>query len=159
LAALPDASVLSSTHDGVPRYVFGDLGKVSPVQTNDAIAADRAVRPMFGPALAAFRLGTGDLVLRKMNIDEEGNRHFRYTQTFNGLEVVGGALVVHVDANGAIFGVNGTARGDVSSQLGTNPISRSAAVAGILEDGRFAGLEATSSHEVYIQTNNGELHK
>ena len=43
-----------------------------------------------------------------MNVDDQGDRHFRYTQTFNGLPVIGGDLVVHVDVKGAIYGVNGT---------------------------------------------------
>ena len=55
-----------------------------------------------------------------MNVDEDGDRHFRYDQTFNGLPVVGGDLVVHVDVKGAITGINGTARGDISPALGAS---------------------------------------
>lgn len=159
LAALPDAQVLMSTADGVPTYIVGELAKVGAMQTDDPIAADNALRPSLPPILKAFRLRSDQLALRKVNIDENGHRHFRYTQTFNGLPVVGADLVVHVDIKGAIYGVNGTARGDIAPELGQAPVSTSAAHARITGDSRFAGLSITAERTVYLETADGVMHK
>src|SRR5262245_9839408 len=86
LDALPDAQAIAFTDDGIPTYIIGELGKVGAIQTDDAIAAEASIRPMLAPVLAPFRLVTGDLALRRMRTDEDGNRHFRYQQRFNGLD-------------------------------------------------------------------------
>jgi vibriolysin len=158
LAALPNAEVLEWTPDGLPTYVVGEMMKVGSMQSDDPIASDNALRPLIAPVLAPFRLHTGDLVLRKMNVDEQGDRHFRYAQSFNGLPVIGGDLVVHVDVKGAVYAVNGTARGDIPADM-TVSLSESAAKAAIAGDGRFAGLTAGNSRIVYLQAEDGSLHK
>ncbi|MBC7978713.1 MAG: hypothetical protein H7138_27320, partial [Myxococcales bacterium] len=117
LAQLPDAQVLSYTTDGLPTFIVGELAKVGSMQTDNALAAAEALAPALPSVLAPFRLRTNDLVLRKLNIDENGGRHFRYNQKLNGLDVIGADLVVHVDVKGAIHSVNGTARGGILSTL------------------------------------------
>ncbi len=162
LAALPEATVLLSSEDGVPRYIVGELGKIDPAHEAGPIADDRALRRALPPILAAFRLSNPDLVLRKINTDESGARHFRYDQRLHGLDVIGGDLVVHVDVKGAIFGINGTARGHVVPALGAAAISEHAASLGIANDARWAGLTGraiTGSRMVYLQTEAGALHK
>jgi vibriolysin len=158
LAKLPDAHVLSYTYDGLPTYIVGEMAKVGSMQVDDAQAAQAALAPALPPILAPFRLKTSDLVLRKINVDEEGGRHFRYNQKFNGLDVIGGDLVVHVDVKGAIHAVNGSARGLVAS-LGASGTSESAARATIAADARFAGLSTASARLVYLVTDDGTMHK
>ncbi|HEU0030670.1 MAG TPA: M4 family metallopeptidase [Kofleriaceae bacterium] len=155
LAALPEATVLEYAPDGMPRYVVGEMTKVGAMQTDDPAAADQALRPMLPPVLAVMRLTNDDLQLRRMTVDEEGGRHFRYTQQFNGLPVIGSDLVVHVDVKGAVVGVNGTARGDISPTLGANAMTQAAAMSRISADARFANMTTTSSRLVYIQTDEG----
>ncbi len=159
LAQFPEATVLEWTPDGLPMFIVGEMMKVGDMQNDDAVAADAALRPALSPVLKAFRLGTADLALRKMGVDEEGNRHFRYTQTFDGLPVIGGDLVVHVDVKGAVYSINGTARGDISPDLGSSAISESAATSIVSNDTRFAGMTQTASRLVYIQTQDGTTHK
>jgi vibriolysin len=158
LKKLPEATVLSWTTDGLPTFIVGELGKVGAMQTDDAIAAEQALRPALSPILAPFRLSSGDLALRKMNVDENGARHFRYEQTFNGRPVIGGDLVVHVDIKGAIYGVNGPARGDISTSLLASPIPQSQATDRIAHDARFSGLQASAVRLVYIETDDGEMY-
>jgi len=159
LAALPDAQVLMHAPDGMPTYVIGELAKVGDMQIDDAIAADNVLRPQLGPVLKVFRLTTNDLALRKMNVDDEGHRHFRYVQKKDGVEIVGADLVVHVDVKGAVYGVNGSARGDIASDLGSTPISQSSAAARVNGDGRFAGLAITGTRTAWLQTIDGEFFK
>ncbi len=155
LAQFPEAQVLEWTQDGLPMYVVGEMMKVGAMQSDDPVASDQALRPALPPILAAFRLQNEDLKLRVMNTDEEGNRHFRYTQTFNGLPVIGGDLVVHVSVKGAVYSINGTARGDISSSLGSSAISEAAANSAISGDARFAGMTQSGTRLVYIMTDDG----
>jgi vibriolysin len=159
LNALPEATVIHAAPDGMPRYVVGDLGRVGAMQETNLIAADAALRPSLAPVLAAFRLHPADLQVRSMSVDEDGMRHVRYKQTFDGLEVVGGDLVAHVDIKGTIAGINGTARGDISPTLGQSQISTDQAVAAITADGRYAGMNASAMREVYLQDLSGGMHK
>src|ERR1043165_2184963 len=157
LAALPNAEVLEWTADGVPTYIVGEMARVGAMQSDDPVASDNVLRAQIGPVLAPMRLHTGDLVLRKMNVDENGDRHFRYTQSFNGVPVIGGDVVVHVDVKGAVYGINGTARGDVPDM--TVSLTESAAKSVIAGDGRFVGLTANNPRIVYLQDGDGGLHK
>jgi vibriolysin len=157
LAALPNAEVLAYTFDGVPLYIVGEMAKVGAMQTDDPTAADQALRPMLAPVLAPFRLSEGDLRLRKMNVDDDGNRHFRYVQTFDGLDVIGGDLVVHVDVKGAISGINGSARGDLPGEAAA--ISGADAVSRVVADARFDGLATASPREVFMITPESTRHR
>ena len=155
LAALPEAEVLQSTVDGVPMYIRGELGKVGSMQADDSAAAEAALRPNLAPVLAPMRLRTDDMQFRKMNVDEMGGRHFRYRQVFQGLEVVGGDLAVHVDVKGAIYAVNCAARGDLSAELGSHDIGASAASSRIGADSRYSGMTRGTPRPVYIITEDG----
>jgi vibriolysin len=162
LAALPEAEVLMSSADGVAQFVRGDLGRVDASHQDALTGSDASLRAALPPILKAFRLENEDLVLRKVNVDELGGRHYRYDQVFRGLPVVGGDLVVHVDLKGAITGINGTARGDISPSLGARAVARAAATASIESDARWAGLTGRTIRDartVYIQTQAGTLHK
>ncbi|HWU87995.1 MAG TPA: M4 family metallopeptidase, partial [Kofleriaceae bacterium] len=159
LNQLPEAQVLMYSADGVPQYIVGELGKIDPTQTDALIAADGRLRPALAPILKAFRLSNDNLALRKVNTDADGGRHFRYAQKLNGMDVVGGDIVVHVDVKGAITAVNGTARGDIAQNLGAVAISESAANAAIAGDARFGGMKVTGSRTVYVQAQDGSIHK
>ena len=159
LAQLPDAHVIAYTADGLPTFIEGELAKISQNQSDDVVAAQTALAPALPAVLAPFRLRANDLVLRKMNIDDNGGRHFRYNQTFNGLDVIGADLVVHVDVKGAIHSINGSARGGIPASLGAGAMSDATARATIAADARFAGLTTTGTRQVYIETTDGVMHK
>ncbi|MDJ0380343.1 M4 family metallopeptidase [Streptomyces sp. G-G2] len=67
-------------------------------------AADLARAAAEAPA-AAGALGLGStekLVAKDVVTDADGSRHVRYERTYNGLPVLGGDLIVHQDAKGAV---------------------------------------------------------
>ncbi|HYO51497.1 M4 family metallopeptidase [Archangium sp.] len=98
LARIKGAQVLG--RDGeVPYAVRGQFGHAS----RDARGALSLVAPV-------FRLDENDLVFRRSAVDERGHRHLRFQQTKNGLPVVGGELVLHVDEAGNVYAANGSAR-------------------------------------------------
>jgi vibriolysin len=159
MAALPSVEVVRSTYDGVPTLLRGELGKAVPPAIADPANADGALRPVMARVLAPFRLKTQNVTFKQHRDDEKGNRHYRYKQTVNGLDVIGGDLVVHVDASGSVYSVNGTARGDFPSALGSKDIGASAALARVSADKRFGRNAATAPRAVYLLTPNGGMHK
>ena len=94
LAALPSAEVAGTHGDGVPFMLNGRLGSASSLAS---------IAP-------AFRLQASDLVVTSTRTDEQGNTHIRYGQTKNGLRVVGGEFIVHLDKTGVVYSANGSAR-------------------------------------------------
>jgi vibriolysin len=159
LNALPNATVLSWTDDHLPTYIVGELAKIGAMQSGDMNTDEALLHPYLEPIVKPMRLVPGDLVIRSMSTDELGARSFHYQQTYNGVPVIGGDLIVHVDVKGAISGVNGPARGDISPTLGSGGLSQSAAMSTINGDARFAGMTASGVRTVYIQTDDGKLHK
>jgi hypothetical protein len=112
LAALPDALVLDSSPDGLPRHIVGDLARVDVDRMNDPATAEPALRAVLARVVAPFRIAPSDLRLRGVRRDHRGGTHFRFHLVVDGLDVIGGDLVVHVDAKGSVVGVTGAGGGD-----------------------------------------------
>jgi vibriolysin len=109
LDALPDARVVDVDQGGVPSFVAGLLGAVDVKEDAgevDMSAALAAIAPV-------FRASSDELVLKSAFTDAQGDQHFRYRQVKDGLDVIGGEIVVHV-RDGVIFAANGNARGDLA---------------------------------------------
>jgi len=159
IAALGRAEVVETARDGMPTFLRGDLGQVLNLQTTDMAAAEQTLGARLGPALAAFRLAASDLKLKKINVDESGNRHARYSQTHRGLDVIGGDMIVHVDSKGGIYAMNGTARGGIAKLLGTRNIGEAAALAFAGAEPSFVGLKSSPARLVYFLSPEGEMFK
>jgi vibriolysin len=160
LRALPDSEVLGRTDDGVVTAISGDLAKVGYMHAEDREAADAMLRPVLGGVIAPFRLTPDDVELTRITTDENGYRHARYRQVRDGLEVVGGDLIVHVDVKGTITSVNGTARGDLPNFNGKSQISAAAAIAKVQGDARYLSMApAADARQVYVILPDGAMHK
>ncbi|HEY0255403.1 MAG TPA: M4 family metallopeptidase, partial [Kofleriaceae bacterium] len=161
LKGLPDAQVLQFTNDGLAVYMVGDLGHAPTAAIpEDLQSAHAMIADTLTPVLKAYRLANTDLVPTKMHADEMGNHHIRYQQVHEGLPVIGGDLVVGVDTKGAIFSVNGTARGDQFTGLGAHAVSDAQALSTISHDSRFTGLTTGATRPVYIAlADDGSMHK
>ncbi|MBU8898850.1 M4 family metallopeptidase [Corallococcus sp. M34] len=116
LEALGGAQVLGVHPDGIPDTIRGELGRVE--RTLSVLSVGQAAAPVVSMVAPAFRLRAQDMVFRKSHTDAQGNQHLRYQQTKDGLEVIGGDLIVHVRADGTVYMANGSARDGekVSSQ-------------------------------------------
>lgn len=150
-----EATVLRSTADGIPLEMAGELAKVAPLGTRGNAELEAAMRPVMGALAAPFKLDAASLSLRKARRDERGAHHLRYAQQHEGLEVIGGDLVVHVDEAGTIYAVNGTARGDISPKLGASPIGEAAALARVAKEPENAGLALRAVRTAYLITDGG----
>jgi vibriolysin len=152
LSALSRAHVVGVHADGIPDSIRGELGQVD-LKLNTLAAARSAVAGV----APAFRLRADDLVLRKTNVDEQGTQHLRFTQTKNGLEVVGGDLVVHVRGDGTVVGANGSAR-DGLTVSALPRIASQAAREAALSDTDGTGLSVQGAPRlVYVRTEDSAL--
>jgi Zn-dependent metalloprotease len=141
LAALPSAEVVGSHDNGVPFMLNGRLGTASSLSS---------IAP-------AFRLNATDLVVKSTRVDEQGNTHVRYGQMKNGLPVVGGELIVHLDKAGNVYSANGSARdGEIAPAKAR--ISAEAAKAAALDSTSGQHIAAEGEPRlVYVRQNEGAL--
>jgi Zn-dependent metalloprotease len=86
---------------------------------------------------AAFglRSGSAELILRRADADELGQKHLTYEQHYRGLPIFGAVLKVHFDAAGRITVVNGAAIPDidVSTKATRSPREAEAAALGFVK--------------------------
>ena len=136
LDGLPSPRIVSLEVDGVPSFVTGDLGhldrKSSKATESDFAGALAAIAPV-------FRLHANDLKLKRVQKDDLNWTHVRYRQTKNGLDVVGGELIIHVNAEGLVYAANGSARDGID-------ISATATIT--IEGAVLAALDARRAYEV-----------
>jgi vibriolysin len=156
LSALGGARVLGSQEDGTPGFISGDFGQAAPAalvaRGSHLDAADALAR-----VAPAFRLNATDLVFKRETVDERGHRHLRFTQTKNGLKVIGGELILHIDETGRVYAANasgrdgerGSAQPRISAEAAGKAALRSTAASGLAIEGT-PGL-------VYVRNGAGKL--
>jgi vibriolysin len=107
LDALPRAEVVAVDEQGLPRFIRGDLGQVVLMYDNGPEAVAAALSGSLARITPVFRLVSSDLRLTKTSRDALGYLHARYQQQRDGLDVIGGELLVHLDAEGTIYAAHG----------------------------------------------------
>lgn len=141
--------------DGQPYFVRGELGQVAaPIV--DVAQAHEALASVL-PAIAdTLGVPAADLVVTRAERDELGMTHVRLAQQKNGLRVVGGDVILHVDADGAVRTVNGTPR---DSALTATPSITAEDAARAAVKGSENPVEAVRSELTYVVSNHdGELY-
>jgi vibriolysin len=153
LSALSGASVLATQDDGVtPSFIKGNLGQVAA----GLRAAD--AQPALRNVAGVFRMRAEDLVLKRTNQDDQGHTYFRYSQTKNGLPVVGAELILMVNREGTVYAAHSSAF-DVAQgvQVATQP-ALAAEAAAVAARGSDLDFKAESTGRlVYVRGENGRL--
>jgi len=85
---------------GVPTFVTGDFGKI-----DKSAAAAKALLKSQKDLLQMT--GREDFDATSTVIDGLGQTHIRFAENLRGLRVVGAEYIVHADANGNVFAMNG----------------------------------------------------
>src|ERR1035437_5903411 len=139
------AVVLSSgpglTASGTPSPVPPSPKKAT------GIAAEQSGSAAAGRALG---LGSGEkLVVKDVITDADGSTHVRYNRTFNGLRVIGGDLVSHLDKAGKLKSVSWNASLKVAVSSMTPSVSLASADA--------AGAKMSASTQKTTTASAGEL--
>lgn len=106
LRALPSAEVTLVHRGGVPAFVRGNLGHA------DSASAE-ALKPAIEMLAPVFRLKDANLHPVASETDSLGMSHHKFQQMKDGMPVVGGELIVHVNLDGMVYAANSTARDGV----------------------------------------------
>src|SRR5262245_28925286 len=95
-------SIRDSDSNGRPTFVTGELGKLG------AGAADKAAKDFVKTQKDLLDLnGTEDFDTLSVQKDALGQTHVKLQEKIKGLPVFGGDFIVHSDANGNVFAING----------------------------------------------------
>ena len=115
---------------GVPTFVIGELGKIdkSSKAAKDLLKAQKDLLHMTGDE---------DFDLAGTTTDSLGHTHFRFNQKIRGLRVVGAEYLIHADAAGNVYAMNGRFAPDFDLPRnarvnGWSALEKAAAQAGIV---------------------------
>jgi Zn-dependent metalloprotease len=130
------AHIKDTDAQGAPTFITGELGKLGPG------SAKKAAKDFLKAQKDLLKLtGTEDFDAVSEATDNLGQKHVKLQQTVNGLPVIGAEYIVHSDAAGNVFAMNGRVAAD--KNLPRNPtlngwsaIERAAAQLGI-KNGAF----------------------
>jgi vibriolysin len=141
----------------VARSIFVAVAAVCAVSTSLAqqSKAPQRAADTLASVLSSRQLNAGDLALKRARTEANGMRHLRYRQTWQGLDVVGGELIVHVNAQGVVVATDGAARGGFAPSLGQRDIGANAARLFVRGDTRFAGLSLSAPRPVFFINSDG----
>ncbi|WP_082563995.1 MULTISPECIES: M4 family metallopeptidase [unclassified Nocardioides] len=115
-------------------------------------------RARSGEATMAKKIGlpaSQELTATDVVKDTDGVTHTRYQRTYQGMRVIGGDMIVHANAKGAVTGVQHASRAAVKPTSSTAKVSRARALdAGV----RTAGYKVTgkSAEQVVFATDGGD---
>ncbi|WP_044182789.1 M4 family metallopeptidase [Hyalangium minutum] len=163
LGSLPSATVLGvHEKDAVPFMIKGQLGTSNGSAVGLAVVdAKAAVQTALSQIAPVFRLRADDLVVKRVSQDEMGHQHIRLAQTKNGLPVINGELILHVDKAGNVYAANGDARDDQGAvtQLKLVKAKVSAEAAAVAASDSTEGLNKSAKAErlVYVRDTNENL--
>ncbi|MFF3007145.1 M4 family metallopeptidase [Kitasatospora sp. NPDC057940] len=123
---LAAVAVLSATALLTGVVQVSTAAQASPVPAAQAQAAEQQAAALAlaggqsGPLAKALALGGQEqLVAKDAVVDKDGTRHLRFERTYAGLPVLGGDLVVHQSARGAVESVDKA----VSAQLSLSSLA------------------------------------
>ena len=145
LAAAALTALLLVPAAGASNFATGDFGQLGHEKGLTSAAASA----MNGLMASQFGLSADqEMHLIGSTMDAKGNVHYRFMQSINGLPVLGSDAMMHVDAEGNIWGLNG----DFSP-------AKNVATAPVIDAARaFAGTkslrgERTAPELVYVYHN------
>lgn len=153
LEQFPDAEVLAARR-GVPTFVRGSFGTVAETVRSDSDASVRAALTRVAPV---FKLRAENLKLLGTKTDLLNTTHARYQQLKNGIPVVGGDLILHLDDHGVLYAVSGGARDGVI-ELPSQPKIQAAFAESIAAETLAVGTAtAEPARLVYLQPSDAAM--
>jgi vibriolysin len=107
------ASVIETDKAGAPTFIGGDLGTLPVVEAAAPESLQAAqLAPVVSTVAPLLRLEPGNLSLKKAYKDAQGDVHYRFNVSHNGIPVFGGELRLHA-RDGKVFAANTNVRNDL----------------------------------------------
>ena len=90
---------------GAGEFLEGRFGQLDQTKALTAQSASDTLENILSAHYDEFY---GEMSLFRSHRDADGNTHLRFTQSINGMEIIGSDVYMHVDTDGFIYGVNGS---------------------------------------------------
>jgi Zn-dependent metalloprotease len=119
-----------------------------------AMAEARLEAPAMAKSLGLSRAES--LRVRSVERDADGTQHVRYDRTLNGLAVIGGDLVVHEKASGALDDVDYAASGPISPVRTDSPQVRAKAATAVAGHGQGLASGSVGGAELVVWAVSGQ---
>lgn len=89
--------------------------------------------------------------------DADGAQHTRYQRTFQGMRVIGGDMIVHTDAKGAVQDVQHASRQKIAPASTTAKVNKASAIATARRTAKFKATATTSELVVFASDQGDRL--
>jgi len=140
---------------GVPRFVTGKLSEEAVNNDSEAIDFLLENKDM-------FKLNKADFKLKNVEKDQLGTNHYKVNQLSDGIPVYGAEAIVHTDAEGNVYAVNGNIDNTVPEKSWKSMISLNekkaikAAEASLKLDSKNQEYGVEPTAQVFVYNNEGE---
>ncbi|MCP3139783.1 M4 family metallopeptidase [Pyxidicoccus xibeiensis] len=117
-AALENGNVVVTTDAaGKPTLIKGNLGQLPEIPAGGAAALEQAaLAPVLAALAPTFHLAADNLTLTRSYKDTlQGDNHYRFAVSHNGIPVLGGQFRLHV-RDGQIIAANTNVRSDLKAE-------------------------------------------
>ncbi|MCP3141437.1 M4 family metallopeptidase [Pyxidicoccus xibeiensis] len=117
-AALENGNtVVTRDEAGKPTLITGNLGQLPEIPAGDAAALEQAaLAPVLASLAPTFHLAADNLTLIRSYKDTlQGDNHYRFAVSHNGIPVLGGQFRLHV-RDGQIIAANTNVRSDLKAE-------------------------------------------
>ncbi|MFD0397941.1 M4 family metallopeptidase [Kitasatospora sp. NPDC127121] len=172
---LAAVAVLSATALLTGVVQVSTAAQASPIPAAQAQAAEQHAAALAlaggqsGPLAKALALGGQEqLVAKDAVVDQDGTRHLRFERTYAGLPVLGGDLVVHQNARGAVQSVDKAISAQVSlsslapqipadkaAAQATGAVQATVGVAADKDESPLAAVHQTGKAELVVWASDG----
>ncbi|MGB7605060.1 MAG: M4 family metallopeptidase, partial [Lutisporaceae bacterium] len=140
---------------GIPSFINGKLSEEAVNNDSEAIAFLIENKDM-------FKLNKGEFKLKNVEKDTLGTSHYKINQLSDGIPVYGAEAIVHTDAEGTVYAINGKIDNTVPEKSWKNMISlnekkaieAAAASLGLDSKNQVYGTEPTA--QAFVYNNEGE---
>lgn len=103
----------------IPSFITGTLSEEGVDGSSDAAAFISKNKDM-------FEVNIGEFVNQSVETDNLNNKHYKNRLVVDGIPVYGTEIIVHVDANGTVYAVNGNVENGVTKNQWKNDFKLSA---------------------------------
>ncbi len=140
---------------GVPSFITGELSEKAVNNDSEAIDFLLENKDM-------FKLNKGEFQLKKTEKDALGTSHFKVNQLSDGIPVFGSEAIVHTDAKGNVYAVNGNIDNTVPENSWKSMISLNekkaikAAEASLKLDSKNQEYGVEPTAQAFVYNNEGE---
>lgn len=107
------------SNKNIPSFITGTLSEEGVDGSSDAAAFISKNKDM-------FEVSVGEFVNQSVETDNLNNKHYKNRLVVDGIPVYGTEIIVHTDANGTVYAVNGNVENGVTKNQWKNDFKLSA---------------------------------